>query len=273
MNTSYYPVMPVPAIIDNYGDRYRGYEILIENIDLDNFLYMITNIAREIRNILWDNDIVPVMIYPSLPVNNRMIILLVFDSGGVSEDKIKRILEKIPRIKKVKSITKAKKYGNVIFSDKMFYFNLLNSRWILIGPAFMKALIKELRSVIGNNVADILLLTLGKTIGEIAYNYYTLLGNFESISNTIGFLEMILSISGWGKIEGFDVRKDKIILTLMDLWECNILLDNNIDANPQLFKGVLSGFFSKVFNKEVNVYHVSTRRKNNSVYCVFEITR
>jgi predicted hydrocarbon binding protein len=272
MGNKTFPFTVYPMMQDNYGDRLAGYDVIIRT--RDPWVTGLSHIIFEVRKLLRKEGITPIMAYPSLPIDNEVMVFLVVDREERSLEETDRIVFSLANtVKGIKSIEKSGRYRNIVYAKNFSPLTFLGGRSIIFGPASLKGVIVDSRKELGNNVARMLLSIIGRSLGEAVYEYYKGLGKFERISETLEFLKMILMTAGWGIVENYEVEKDQIIISVKDLWESEVLEKAGLNDNPSYFMGTLAGFFSKVFDKEVRVNLVIKRKKNGRIECTFSITR
>ncbi len=166
----------------------------------------------------------------------------------------------------------AKKAGPVYYSSYLFPLQVDGKRTILFGPANLNGFLYGLRKNLGDGMALSLLYHMGFGIGEYIYNYYikTKGYTFRNIDKIMEMVNAILVSYGWGKVSNFSLGGNRIIIDVEDLWECEIQKENGDATGSNYFRGILAGFFQRVYEKNVEVKETLCIAKGDD-FCQFEV--
>lgn len=167
----------------------------------------------------------------------------------------------------------AHKAGNVYYSSYLFPLTLNGHRVVLFGPANMNGLIFGLRKTLGLSMANTLLYHLGHNIGVSTYEYYFKPRNYkpDDIFSVLKLLDAILISYGWGRMRRYQTVKNKLIIDIENLWECDIQKSRGDSQGSYYFKGVLTGFFENLYDEKIEIKETKCISKGDDI-CRFEIS-
>ncbi len=262
--TEKFPLMLPSIVIEEENEELYGFEILAEDR---------TGLLYDIAKIFEDHGVYIKKFTHSDRRNKRLLLFLVFDVKGKGREILEPIREKLLTVKNILKVDEAPKYGSIVYTNKLAPITTLGYRSIVFGSANMIGLTKGLREHVGPDVANLILVSLGKMVGEKLYEIYEPIYKLTTVTSMIEFLRTIVAGTGWGTIEDVKISNNKITLVFRDLWECDLL--GKMDEKPiaSYSRGILIGFFTRGFKRHADVEQVYFKKKKDGSLCVFEIVR
>ena len=144
------------------------------------------------------------------------------------------------------------------------------SRAVIFRKPLYTALIREVVSQYGSG-GEALLYLIGKYMGESGYeNHVDILGE-ERPHVLIKIAEVFFRMVGFGiaKVIDVDLNEKRAKVIVHDCFECE-LYKNTKEPVSHLVRGILAGWFEKLFKSKVQAIDTKCIAKNDE-YCEFLI--
>ena len=206
----------------------------------------------------------------SNPQDDYVLIFMVIEKP---ETGVTSLLNELERVDGVIKIDIAPRYGRIIYTRKLHPLLFASKQAVIIGSSSMEGLTIGLSRQAGEEVASIILSSIGYQIGYILRENYSGVASVNSISDSIGFLDAILSSSGWGRVYDYKLSGSTITIVLEDNWECDIVASRRMYREPWYTKGILRGFYTELLKHHITVKFLKAWRRKGRIYCAFEIER
>ena len=255
----------VGTIVSDRSRRLYGFEIIA---------YDRPGVAARISEIFARYNVNIVKIVNSLSDDEGKVLVYVvgdFSKARVTPDKL---MNQLVRENKdyVLEVYKAPRLGSIIYSDKIFPLKIGDYRVVSWGPANLRGFLIDLKKTLGDEVACTILFHLGEAVGRATYESY--ISPIDSnLEIAVDVIRGLMIAYGWGKILEYEINEyiRRMVISVDRLWECE-LMEGKVDKPASVyFKGFLSGFFSKHFNRRVIVREIECVAKGDK-QCTFEIT-
>ncbi len=227
-------------------------------------------LLRDLASVISEKRLFIKKLVHSNPQDDYVLIFMVIEKPESGATSLINELEKIDGVVKVEVTPR---FGRIIYTRKLHPLLFASKQAVIIGSSSMEGLTIGLSKQAGEEIASIILSSIGYQIGYILRENYSGIASVNSISDSISFLDAIFSSSGWGRICDYKLSGSTITIVLEDNWECDIAATRRIYREPWYTKGILKGFYTELFKQNVTVKFVKAWRRKGRVYCAFEIER
>jgi len=205
-------------------------------------------------------------------ITKEIYMLFIVVELGASKVDMNNILNELKNLSNyVKSASIAKSLGNIIYSLKGHIKDVGGHRVILFGMANMEGFIEGVIETFGVELGRTLLFRIGVDVGERAYENYGVRVGVKSVEDAIKLLNALATGFYWGYINKYEIKNDRIILYIKDLWECELWKGKTDKPASSLVKGIIHGFFRKFLNTEVEVDEEKCIAIGDK-YCQFKVS-
>ena len=192
------------------------------------------------------------------------------DLSGRDVDVVSNILSVLRRTSHVLDVRIISPlFDGFVFDPYFFPFMVDGERAIIFFKRNYLALGKALREKIGTGYEMILYLA-GYEIGRLAYKAHAKIAG-KSPEKLIKINQALFIHTGDGimKIEEYNMDKCEATLKIYDNFECELFKGSN-KPQSHLVRGMMAGWFSGFFNKEVTAIETKCIAKGDP-YCQFKI--
>jgi len=142
--------------------------------------------------------------------------------------------------------------SGIILDNTLFPLSFMGERAIICTESFFKALLKDMREYLGTAHA-VWLYHVGVNTGCNLYEKILKIVNKERIDEIVHLAQGLLQHVGFGIIRiTYDVSRCQASIDVKDSFECK-LFSNSQQPESHYLRGMLAGFLSKVFKREVKV--------------------
>lgn len=150
-----------------------------------------------------------------------------------------------------------------------FPLKVYGRRAIVLTEVVLRDLIMGLRNRLQESAAKEILWLQGREIGENLVEYFEKYYDAKSIEEKLALFEIYSFSLGWGIVsfDHVDKERKEAKIRIYNSFECS-LLSGSKQPESQLFRGILSGFFSKLFYAEVVAVEKECIAKGDP-YCSF----
>ena len=208
------------------------------------------------------------LLYANILAKNGDAELTVFldvTDATESVDEIASEIESLDFVRKVSVM--APLFKGLIVDLVHFPILLMGKRAWIVGEAVLKSLFKDFKESFGE-AARVFLYHLGVGIGRDLYETYR-----EYVPSSLDMLELIKAFSkalGWGVIEEIKPTVyGKYSVRVRHNLECEFCGPSNRPCGD-FSRGILTGFFEKIFGRKVVVEEVKCVAKGDP-YCEFSV--
>ena len=264
---AYYPIHQPGIVLEMPGEKLIGLEVEVEDR---------RGMLRDILEVLESKGVFIKSLVHTERVNGRVLIFIVIDvnrSTPREECRPEKLVEMLKAVEGVLSVNISPRYKSIVYTEKIYPYNFIIDRAIVLGAANLAGLAIGLRKQVGEEIASMILLSLGTKVGEqIASLYYKLLDT-DRLSDLVRFLRILGLTGGWGVLKEYAVKGNRITLVFEDLWECTIMYYWGEKPRADYTRGILKGYFSKIFNDRVEVEQVGFTKKGETITCIMNVER
>ena len=195
-----------------------------------------------------------------------MFIVLDFTDSEVAPSDI---IENMKKIRCVKEVVMSSIYKDIVYPSKYTPLYLGPSRAVIFVESCLHGMIEEIKTNLGEEYGKGFLYQLGIGLGQRLLERYIDIIE-KDIEEGIKLLTTIIEGARWGDIISHDIKDEKIIIRIKDLWECEIQKENVTEPSSNLMRGILGGFIRKLLRCDVVVKETKCISIGDS-YCQFEI--
>lgn len=192
-------------------------------------------------------------------------------SSKIKSGALKKVLEE--QIKLLDVVNEVRVFDHLPHNldADLYHFPLKvhGRRAVVFTEVALKDLILGLRNTLHESAAKEILWLQGKEIGENLVDYYEKYYDAKSVKEKLALFEIYSFSLGWGIIsfEHVDEERKEVNIRIYNSFECS-LFDKSKQPESQLFRGILSGFISKLFSTEVVAIEKECIAKGDP-YCSF----
>lgn len=199
----------------------------------------------------------------------KVIEVSIFVDMTDSRDMIGELKKKFESVNFIENIAIIHPLFNGITLNNVFFpLKFMNERAVILTKTFYKTLISDMREAMG--LAHMVwLYYTGLNTGRSLYKkVISLVG--DDVEKQLILARELLQHMGFGifKIET-DLEKQRVIVSVKNCIECELFKDAK-EPKSQLIRGMIAGFLSKVFNRDMHVEERKCIAMGDSL-CEFEV--
>ncbi len=197
-------------------------------------------------------------------------LFVIYDFSGSRcspEEFIKDLEEKVGYIKKV---VISPDFKNIISPSMFKPMKIGGARSIILSEASIRGLITMIKENLGVDAGNTLLYHIGYGIGQEAFETYIKPLDIHTVEDLEKILVALFRGSRWGDIIEYGVEDNKIILKIVDLWECEVQKGLVDKPASHFVRGIAGGIFKSILNRNVDVKETRCIALGDP-YCQFEI--
>ena len=197
-----------------------------------------------------------------------LFIIYDFSGSKCSPEEFISDLEK--EVEYVKKAVISPDFKNIIFPSMFKPMEMGDHRAIIFPEADMKGLITMIKENLGVEPGNALLYHIGYGIGQKTFEMHIKPLDIISIEGLERVLVFLFRGSRWGDIREYSVENDKIILKIVNLWECEIQRGAVDRPASHFVRGILAGLFGDFLGKKIDAKETKCIALGDP-YCQFEI--
>lgn len=194
-------------------------------------------------------------------------------SSKITSGDLKKMLEEQIRLLDVVKEVKVFDHLPHKLDADLYHFPLKvhERRAVVFTETVLKDLILGLRNSLEVSAAKTILWLQGKEVGENLVEYYERYYDARSIEEKLALFEIYSFSLGWGIVsfENVDEKRKEAKVRIYNSFECSLLKSKQ--PGSQFIRGIVSGFFSKLFNAEVVAVEKECVAKGDP-YCSFIVS-
>lgn len=256
-----YPFEVSPLVYCPEGDV-RAISVSIKSFS-SNFPSLLKVFAEEGLHIIY-------MRSPSLCLNEEscsVVFILDFSTSKVDGE---RLVDKLKSLEFVEDAVLAENFLPSLVSDILHFPPLFaGRRSLILDYSLLHSIKVRLSESFGKRIVETLLWSIGVTSGKNFYDFYRVLYNPLSYEDWIKVFKLVFMSLGWFTVEEWSVNPDRGgTIIISGSWES--MLSSERTKSCYMIKGVISGFLSRLLNKNVEVVEEECAAEGKE-YCKFSI--
>jgi len=218
---------------------------------------MEVGVLQKITEIIARHGIPILHIYLSRPIEEKHFAIQIIIN--ISDESILRdVLKEIEKIEFVGKVIVKKPLFDGLYVDTLFFPLMVgDQRSILLRKALYEPLFKGVVEAFGTGGAA-LLYHSGVLIGRNLFKNHKEIAASNDPDKIIQVSEAFASMVGLAKIKvlKYDIEKGTAIVIMRDSFECALYKNEN-SPRSNFMKGLLAGWFSELFKREVRAQELS----------------
>jgi len=195
-------------------------------------------------------------------------------NSKVKSGDLKKVLEE--QIRLLDAVKEVKVFDHLPhgLDADLYHFPLKvhERRAVVFTEVVLRDLILGLRNTLEISAAKTILWLQGKEIGKNLVEYYEKYYDAKSVKEKLALFEIYSFSLGWGIVsfESINEEEKEAKVRIYNSFECSLFSESK-QSESQLFRGILSGFFSKLFNAEIDAVEEECIAKGDA-YCNFTLS-
>ena len=191
-----------------------------------------------------------------------------------SDTSPKKIFKELEQFEPVLSIEYGvKEYGNILLPPFSIELNVLGTGIIVQEKTWLKEVNKAIVEELGTG-GEALVFHMGFKAGYRIVDYWTKTTGLSG-ETLIPLILEVMKIFNWigdYKIVKLDVKKNDLVFRVWNLMDCETFEKRMSKPTSHYFRGVISGFMSKIFKKRIIFVETKCVAEGDS-YCEFRAKR
>jgi predicted hydrocarbon binding protein len=208
---------------------------------------------------------------PSSAENASWAFFADFMDGDIEPEALATELRSFPSVIEVRCRSSVDGF----ITDTMHFPHLLGSeRAIIVRSVILESIIGRIKSMLGeeSSSAKVILYQIGEASGQHVFDSVKAVIGVEFIRKNVARALSLFTALGWGilDLKAVDLNAKTAYIHIQHGFECESYTKSATAPQCHFVRGMLGGWFSRMFESKMDIVETECEAKGNSV-CVFQV--